>query len=190
MKLEEQGKGFLYDPYPGSFDFCVKAKSYGYGKERKLKYKNLLVTICLVLILALVPVLNAQAGASQKTLYIDWHNVVPSGSGDPNMLGDGTITVNAGKAQICYDLRIFIYFGTSDWPPTSIGIYNAPVGENGPLVADLNPVWGSLGTPNISGCVNVSSTLAHNIQKHPADYYVLVTDSSYPDGAARAQLKR
>lgn len=155
-----------------------------------MQYKKLLVSMGLVLILALVPVLNAQAGSSQKILYLDWHNVVPAGSGDPNMLGDGYITINAGQAQICYDLRIFVYFGTSDWPPTSIGIYNAPAGLNGPLVADLNPAWGSYGTPNISGCASISSALAHKIQKNPSDYYVLVTDSAYPDGAVRAQLKR
>lgn len=155
-----------------------------------MKYKNLLISISLVLALALVPVLGAQAGSSHKILYIDSYYVVPSGSGDPNVSGDGYISINAGQSQICYDLRIFIYSDPSQWPPTSLGIYNAPFGMNGPLVADLNPAWGPYGDSNISGCVNISSTLAHNIQRRPTDYYLLVTDTSHPDGAARAQLNR
>jgi hypothetical protein len=154
-----------------------------------MRYKHLLVGICLVLILALVPVMNARAGR-QQILYLDWHQVVPSGSGDPNMFGDATINANAGRGELCYTMRVYIYYGTSDWPPTSAGIYKAPYGSNGPLVIDLQPDWGPLSQPSVSGCLNIDKALAHDIQRRPARYYLLVADSSYPEGAARAQLTK
>ena len=152
-----------------------------------MQRKNVLFSVCLVLILSLVPLLSVQAGKS-KLVYLDWHQVVPSGSGDPNAYGEATINVNAGQGQLCYDMRVLIYFITSEWPPTSTGIYRAPAGENGPLVVDLDPAWGPLGDSTVSGCLNIDKTLARDIQKHPTQYYVLVTDSSYPDGAVRGQL--
>lgn len=153
-----------------------------------MKQKNLLPCLGLILMLTLLSVVNAQAAAS-KTIYLDWHPVVPAGSGDPNMFGDGTVSVNAGQAQICYNLRVFVYPGDgSNWPPTSTGIYQAAAGSNGPLVVDLHPDFSS--DVNASGCVGVSSTLAHNIQKNPSSYYILVTSINHPDGAVRAQLVR
>jgi len=149
--------------------------------------KSLLFGVCLVLIVSLIPLSNVQAGRS-KSITLDWHQVVPYGSGDPNAYGDATISVNVGQGQLCYDLRVLIYFITSEWPPTSTGIYKAPAGENGPLVVDLNPAWGPLGDTTVSGCINIGKALARDIQQHPTQYYVLVTDSSYPDGALRGQL--
>lgn len=159
-------------------------------KTEKWNRKHTYLLLCLgfVVILALNSVTTGQAAAS-KTLYLDWHNVVPAGSGDPNMFGDGTLSVNAGQAQICYNLRVFVYPGDgSNWPPASTGIYQAAAGSNGPLVADLHPDFSS--GPNASGCVRVSSTLAHNIQKNPSGYYILVTSINHPEGAVRAQLVR
>jgi len=157
-----------------------------YGKEKnKMKHKNLLVWVGFVLILALVAVIGVQA-ASPKTLYLDWRQVVPAGSGDPNMFGEATVDANAGQARLCYTLRVFLYPGT-DWPPTGASIHNAPSGSNGPLVVDLQP---SFPSERASGCVAINSALAHDIQRNPAQYYLLVTDSSHPEGAARAQLTK
>ena len=152
-----------------------------------MQRKTVLFSVFLVLLLSVIPLSNVQAGRS-KSIILDWHEVVPAGSGDPNAYGNATINVNAGRSELCSDLRVLIYFITSEWPPTSTGIYKAPAGENGPLVVDLDPAWGPLGDSTVSGCVNINKTLAHNIQKHPTQYYVLVTDSSYPDGALRGQL--
>ena len=152
-----------------------------------MKNKILLTSLVLLLILALMPVYSAQADKG-KLLYLDDHQVVPEGSGDPNMFGEATIEVNAGRGRICYWLRVFIYPAGGEWPPTSAGIYNAPAGQNGPLVVDLNPDWGPLGEPIVTGCVMIDKDLAHSIQRRPTQYYLLLTDISYPDGAARAQL--
>jgi hypothetical protein len=151
-----------------------------------LRQKNLLLCLALVFLLALISVVEAQAAAS-KTIYLDWHAVVPAGSGDPNVFGDGTVSVNAGQSQICYSLRVFVYPGDgSNWPPASTGIYAAAAGSNGPLVVDLRPDFSS--GSNASGCVAIASTLAHSIQRNPSNYYILVTSINHPDGAVRAQL--
>jgi hypothetical protein len=155
-------------------------------KTWNVKEKSLILCLGLVLLLTLIFAANVQAAAS-KTIYLDWHNVVPAGSGDPNMFGDGTVSVNAGKSQICYSLRVFVYPSDgSNWPPASTGIYEAPAGSNGPLVVDLQADFSS--GPNATGCIGVSSTIAHNIQRNPSGYYLLVTSIKHPEGAVRAQL--
>ena len=154
-----------------------------------MKLKNLFLGIGMVLILALVPLASVQAGKS-RTLSLDWRQVIPSGSGNPNMFGDATIDVNAGQARLCYTMRVFVYPAGTDWPPTAAGIHRAPAGSNGPLVVDLDPDWDPLGKPNVSGCLSIDSGLAHDIQRNPSQYYLLVSDSSHPDGAARAQLTK
>ena len=150
-----------------------------------MKHKNLLIVMGFVLILALISTLNVRA-AGPKTLYLDWRQVVPAGSGDPNMFGEASIDVNAGQARLCYNLRVFLYPGT-DWPPTGASIHNAPFGSNGPLVVDLQP---SFPSERSIGCVAIDSSLAHDIQRNPAQYYLLITDASHPEGAARAQLTK
>jgi hypothetical protein len=170
-----------------SFDSRLEScAAYGKG-EKKMKPKNLFIAAGarFVLILVLISAIIVQAG-SAKTLYLDWRQVVPAGSGDPNMFGEASVTVNAGQASLCYTLRVFLYPGT-DWPPTGASIHNAPAGLNGPLVAELQPNFASETT---SGCVNVDSALAHDLQRNPAQYYILVTDASHPEGAARAQLTK
>ena len=154
--------------------------------EWNVKQKNLFLCLGLVFMLALISVINVLAAPS-KLIYLDWHAVVPAGSGDPNIFGDGTVSINAGQSQICYNLRVFVYPGDcSNWPPTSTGIYQGTAGSNGPLVVDLRPDFSS--GPNVSGCVGTSTTLAHSIQRNPSRYYILVTSINHPDGAVRAQL--
>lgn len=153
-----------------------------------MKRRNVLVGLGLVLFLALVPLVSVQA-RSNELLYLDWHKVVPSGSGDPNMLGEATVDVNPGQASVCYWMRVFIY-PYFDWPPTGATINHALAGENGPAVVNLNPTFGPLGDATVSGCVHIGKSLAHDLQKNPADYYLLVTDSTHPAGAARVQLAR
>ena len=151
-----------------------------------VKQRHLWLGVGFVLLLALVSVINAQAAAA-KTLYLTSQAVVPAGSGDPNMFGDGTVSVNAGKSQICYNLRVFVYPGDgSNWPPVSTAIYQGVAGSNGPVVVDLHPDFSS--GPNASGCVSMSSTLAHDIQRNPSRYYILVTSINHPEGGVRAQL--
>jgi hypothetical protein len=155
-------------------------------EEKQMKNKAM-VCVSAVLGLALVFAITLHAGRSQA-FYLDWHQVVPSGSGDPNVFGDGTIEVNSGQSRLCYTLRVFVYPSSStDWPPIGATINHAPAGSNGPVVVDLAPDFGDAST---SGCVAVDSSTARDIQRNSDQYYVLVTDNSHPEGAARAQLTR
>ena len=150
-----------------------------------MKHKKLFIFAGFVLILTLISVISVQA-AGPKPLYLDWRQVVPAGSGDPNMFGEATVTVNGGQARLCYALRVFLY-PSSDWPPTGASINKAPFGSNGPVVGNLGP---DFTTESPSGCLSISSALAHDIQRNPAQYFILITDSTHPDGAARAQLTK
>jgi hypothetical protein len=179
LNLEEQNPLVFSTFHFRSFD------RYLWKGKKKMKHKKLFVWVGFVLILALISVIGVQA-ASPKTLYLDWRQVVPAGFGDPNMFGETTVSVNAGQARLCYTMRVFLY-PSSLWPPTGAGIYKAPAGSNGPLVVDLRP---DFSTESPSRCLSMSSALAHDIQRNPAQYYLLVTDSSHPDGAARAQLTK
>ena len=153
-----------------------------------MQHKKLFICISLALMLALSSIIGVQAGSS-KTLYLDWRQVVPAESGDPNMFGDATVSANAGQARLCYTLRVFVYPSDgTNWPPTGVGIYRAPFGSNGPLVVDLHPDFSS--GANASGCLGIGSALAHDIQSHPTQYYLLVSDASHPEGAARVQLSK
>lgn len=152
-----------------------------------MKHKFTFGLVFVMLALALVSVTGVQAGR-QQSFYLDWRQVVPSGSGDPNMFGSGTVDVNPGQGRLCYTLRVIIY--PYDWPPTGATIHRAPAGQNGPLAVDLHPDFGPLGQPETSGCLAISSSLAHDIQRNPASYYILVTDNTHPDGAARAQFSK
>jgi hypothetical protein len=152
-----------------------------------MRRKHLLISLALLTVLLLIPVVSVQAGRPQD-LILDWHKVVPEGSGDPNMYGDGTLDVNAGRGQLCYSMRIYLIL--FEWPPTGATIHQAPAGEKGPVVFDLKPQFGPLGDTHVSACLNISKDLAHAIQKNPSQYYVLVTAEDYPDGAARAQLSK
>ena len=155
-------------------------------RKWNIEQKHLYFGMGLIFVLAVLSVVSVQAAPS-KMIYLDWRAVVPAGSGDPNMFGDGTLSVNAGQARICYNLRVFVYPGDgSNWPPSSTGIYQASAGSNGPLVVDLRPDFSS--GPTASGCVGISSTLAQSIQKNPSRYYILVTSIKHPAGAVRAQL--
>lgn len=143
----------------------------------------------MITVVVLLLMLGTTAGAQARSnfLYLQSQEVVPYGTGDPNMFGEANLDINAGHAQLCYTLRVFIY--TGPWPPTGATINHAPAGQNGPEVVNLKPHFEQY-DPYASGCVSISSRLAHDIQKHPTDYYLLVTDADYPLGGARAQLTR
>jgi hypothetical protein len=82
---------------------------------------------------------------------------------------------------LCYELRV-----SGIAPATAAHIHEAPVGVAGPVVLGLLPPTNG----SSSGCVDVSRTLAKDILKNPADYYVNVHNLEFPGGALRGQLSR
>ena len=101
--------------------------------------------------------------------------------GDPDGRGMATVTVNAGKRQVCYTLSV-----RNIDPATAAHIHEAPSGVAGPVKVTLRAPT----TGRSSGCVTVSRALALEILKDPADYYVNVHNPAFPTGAVRGQLAK
>ncbi len=108
---------------------------------------------------------------------LDGESEVP-GPGDPDGSGTATIRINPGQQQLCYTMKV------SDIQPASAAhIHEAPVGEAGPVVVDLQ-FTGTMGRK----CVHVDRSLALEIIRNPEDYYVNVHNTEFPLGAVRGQL--
>lgn len=147
-----------------------------------MKHKLINVSVLIIAILALATVSPALAGGKPFSTYLDWRQVVPYGTGDPNMLGDASLTVNGGQGELCFHIKVYLYLFDK---VTSITIHQGVAGINGPQVVELPLNFVGY---NDDGCMSIISTLAKDIQQHPSQYYLLVTDGDYPAGAARGQL--
>ena len=101
--------------------------------------------------------------------------------GDPDGRGMATVTVNAGKRQVCYTLSV-----RNIDSATAAHIHEAPAGVAGPVKVTLRAPT----TGRSSGCVSVTRELALEILKDPADYYVNVHNAAFPTGAVRGQLAK
>ena len=123
---------------------------------------------------------GADQGGRQLATTLTGEQEVPV-RGDLDGIGFATVTVNPGQGLVCYELSV-----SGIAPAAAAHIHEAPVGMAGPVVVGLQPPTdGSSG-----GCVEVSRTLAKDILKNPADYYVNVHNAEFPGGALRGQLSR
>jgi hypothetical protein len=103
------------------------------------------------------------------------------GPGDADGSGTASVTVNAGRSQVCYALNV-----TRIDPATMAHVHKAATGVAGPVVVALQaPATGSS-----KGCATVTRELALAILKSPADYYVNVHTAAFPSGAIRGQLAK
>lgn len=151
-----------------------------------MRRKRLLTLVAALLLLApllLFFVVGVEAGRTHQLSLHDGE-VVPEGSGNPNLFGEATVEANGGQGHLCYTMRVFIY--GFDEEVTGVAIHEAPPGVKGPERAHLASTIQE-GT-TVGDCVSIGKSLAHSIQKNPEDYYLLVTTTDYPDGASRAQL--
>ncbi len=123
---------------------------------------------------------GADQGGRQLTTTLTGAEEVPV-PGDPDGMGFATVTVNPGQRLVCYELSV-----SGIAPATGAHIHEAPPGEAGPVVVGLEPPADGFS----SGCVQVSRTLAKDILKNPADYYVNIHNAEYPAGALRGQLSK
>lgn len=138
------------------------------------------------LLLALLWALPASASGKPMHVSLDWRNVVPAGSGDPNVFGDATVWVNSGQGELCWEIRATYY--QPSWPPTGAFIHRGAAGVNGPAVIDLGAPLPPANTYVASGCAAASSALLKDIQRRPSEYYLQIINETHPDGATRGQL--
>lgn len=120
---------------------------------------------------------SAQGGVKLHTTLTGGAEV--PGPGDADATGSATVTVNPGQNQICYKVSV-----AHIDPATLAHIHVGAAGVAGPVAVALTaPAGGSS-----SGCATVAPSLALDILKDPANYYVNVHNAAFPAGAARGQL--
>ena len=120
-----------------------------------------------------------QGGAKFKTVLTGAAEV--PGPGDADGRGEATITVNPGKAQICWVLKV-----RNIDPATAAHIHIGAAGT-----APANNVVLGLSAPatgSSQGCATVTRALADAIRKAPGNYYVNVHNPAFPAGALPGQL--
>jgi hypothetical protein len=102
---------------------------------------------------------------------------------NPNPSGTGTaqVRLDPQKQEICYTIHV----SGIELPATAAHIHAGAAGVNGPIVVPFTP-------PNAKGVATGCTHTPHSgivaIMQHPADYYVNVHNTHYPDGAVRGQL--
>jgi len=107
----------------------------------------------------------------------------PGPKGDPDGSGSALITLDAGKQEICFELRV----ADIDLPALAAHIHKGRAGENGPIVV-------ALAAPDASGsaqgCRQVEGSVFSPILSTPSNYYVWVhtEDSGILQAALRGQL--
>ena len=102
------------------------------------------------------------------------------GPGDDNGAGLFEARVNPGQGQICYTLTV-----SNIEDATAAHIHIGGTTEAGPPVLTLD-------TPgqddDSEECQDIDRTLATNVIRDPAAYYVNVHNDAFPAGAIRGQL--
>ena len=117
----------------------------------------------------------ALAAEFRATLSGD--NTLPRG--DTDGWGRARVTVNDTLNTVCTDLEIRDIDRV-----TSAQIFRGGPGEEGQPVVRLDIP----DDEDSDDCDNVGDALADDIQRNPADFYVVVTTVAFPHGALRGQL--
>lgn len=106
--------------------------------------------------------------------------------GDPDGTGTAELTLNAGQAEVCYELT----WANLDGTVQHAHIHEAPAGVNGGVVVPLFVNESFSGTGNDSDCVAAARDVIREILNDPSGFYVNVHDTVRPGGAIRGQLDR
>ena len=130
--------------------------------------------------LALAGPATAQDDSGRKlTTTLTGAAEVP-GPGDENGAGLFEARVNPGQGRICYTLTV-----SNIEDATAAHIHSGGTTEAGPPVLTLD-------TPgeddDSEECQDIDRTLATNVIRDPAAYYVNVHNDAFPAGAIRGQL--
>jgi len=103
------------------------------------------------------------------------------GPGDADGTGRVTLTLSAGKNQICYELAV-----SNVGNATAAHIHSGAADVAGPVLVMLKaPENGSA-----KDCVALEQDKILDIIKNPDHYYVNVHNADFPDGAIRGQLAK
>ncbi|MGD9995630.1 MAG: CHRD domain-containing protein [Ilumatobacteraceae bacterium] len=124
---------------------------------------------------------GANAAGVQATMpytaVLSGANEVP-GPGDGDGTGAAAITIDRTSGEICFDLR-----ASDITTATAAHIHRGATGVAGAIEVTLVAP-----TPTSAGCTTATPTLAGEIADNPANFYVNVHSTDFPDGAIRGQL--
>jgi hypothetical protein len=136
-----------------------------------------------VLALATVTAPAAVGKASPLVATLNGAREVP-GPGDANGEGTARLRLNVDERRICYTIEV----SRIALPASAAHIHMGRRGVAGSVVVTLGAP-GAKGTAE--GCASgLQKSLIRAIRDEPADYYVNVHNSAYPDGAVRGQLRK
>ena len=113
-----------------------------------------------------------QQGGRPITVTMTGAAEVP-GPGDPDGTGTARITLNPGKNQVCYELKVDKIAAAN-----MAHIHAGEAGKAGPPVVTLTS----------KGCAPLEQERIMDILKNPDNYYVDVHNTEFPNGALRGQL--
>jgi hypothetical protein len=126
---------------------------------------------------------TGETGAATATMFtvtLTGAEEVP-GPGDEDGMGTVNIEVRPETNEVCYDITV----QNITLPASLAHIHPGAVGVAGdPLVDLLAPDESG----SSSGCSQVDPALAADLIANPANYYINVHTSDFPDGAIRGQL--
>ena len=115
------------------------------------------------------------------------NEVSPTGqarAGDLDSYGSATITfsnITPTSATLCFAILV-----SGITPATAAHIHQGRSGVNGGILVNLIAPVGNPGRS--AGCVAITSTVLAQLRAVPAEFYVNVHNTQFPNGALRGQL--
>ena len=137
----------------------------------------------LALLLLMRPALAAPAHQGMTMLMgtFSGGTEVP-GPGDTDGAGTAKLKVDTAKNEVCYDEAVT----NITLPAAASHIHKGAAGASGPVVVPFPTPPGADG--KASACATADAAVIADIAANPANYYVNVHTSDFPNGAIRAQL--
>ena len=127
---------------------------------------------------------QAQAGALAElalTASLTGSEIVPDSVTIPGR-ANATFTLIQATKEVCYDVTL-----TDLADVTEAHLHKGLSGENGPSVLDLKI---RKDTTVTKACAATEEAVFADISANPANYYLLVRTTAWPQGAVRGQLAK
>jgi len=141
---------------------------------------GLIALILFVAGLSFVLSAQDQQGGRPITVTLSGTAEVP-GPGDADGAGTARITLNPGKNQVCYELKV-----DKIAPVNGAHIHAGAIDKAGPpIVTFTAPANGSS-----KECAPLEQEKIMDILKNPGNYYLNVHNAEFPNGAIRGQLSK
>ena len=145
--------------------------------SQRVQLKSVLLFGTIIAAFALASVAGAAAAGVTLHVKLLGPNVVPRG--DPNGVGEATLTLDARKQQLCWKFSGLAGIGK----PSIARISTGSKGKTGSVVLSLARSY------KPSGCVTAPTRLLTAIIKRPSGYYLTVwAGPKYRAGVIRGQL--